>query len=202
MSTAPETIVFIHGLWMTPRSSSPVLRNPFNRGKAIPLDEKQFHYAFANTLSQEESDEIYKRYHVPAAASVLFDIAFANLHRHPIRRSTSSATIARRCSSSPSTRTTSFRRTQAATTPRSTRSRAQSPSSRSSTDGRTSRAHPAGKRSPTSPSTGRRGMPAPRRRRSPAPQPATSSRREPARGALRGSLVLRRLCAPGRPRRP
>jgi pimeloyl-ACP methyl ester carboxylesterase len=68
----------------TLKASSPVLRNPFNRGKAVPLDAKQFHYAFANTLSQEESDEIYKRYHVPAAASVLFEIAFANLHRHPL----------------------------------------------------------------------------------------------------------------------
>jgi pimeloyl-ACP methyl ester carboxylesterase len=68
----------------TLKASSPVLRNPFNRGKAIPLDENQFHYAFANTLSQEESNAIHERYHVPAAASVLFDIAFANLHRHPI----------------------------------------------------------------------------------------------------------------------
>ena len=62
----------------TLKASSPVLANPFNRGKAIPLDEKQFHYAFANTLSQEESDEIYRRYHVPAAASVLF--------RHRVRQ--------------------------------------------------------------------------------------------------------------------
>ena len=68
----------------TLKASSPVLRNPFNRGKAIPLDENQFHYAFANTLTQDESNAIYERYHVPAAASVLFDIAFANLHRHPI----------------------------------------------------------------------------------------------------------------------
>jgi pimeloyl-ACP methyl ester carboxylesterase len=66
----------------TLKSSSPVLRNPFNKGKAIPLDAKQFHYAFANTLSQEESDAIYKRYHVPAAATVLFEVAFANLHLH------------------------------------------------------------------------------------------------------------------------
>ena len=66
----------------TLKASSPVLLNPFNRGKAIPLDEKQFHYAFANTLSQEESDAIYERYHVPAAATVLFEVAFANLHFH------------------------------------------------------------------------------------------------------------------------
>jgi len=66
----------------TLKSASPVLANPFNRGKAIPLDKKQFHYAFANTLSQEESDAIYERYHVPAAATVLFEVAFANLHLH------------------------------------------------------------------------------------------------------------------------
>lgn len=66
----------------TLRSASPMLRNPFNRGKAIPLDQKQFHYAFANTLSQEESDAIYERYHVPAASTVLFEVAFANLHFH------------------------------------------------------------------------------------------------------------------------
>jgi len=66
----------------TLKSASPVLGNPFNRGKAIPLDAKQFHYAFANTLSQEESDAIHERYHVPAAATVLFEVAFANLHFH------------------------------------------------------------------------------------------------------------------------
>jgi len=66
----------------TLKSSSPVLLNPFNRGKAIPLDEKQFHYAFGNTMSQEESDAIYQRYHVAAAATVLFEVAFANLHFH------------------------------------------------------------------------------------------------------------------------
>ena len=65
----------------TIKVSSPVLRNPFRRGKAVPLSAKQFRYAFANTLTREESDEIYKRYHVPAASGVLFDIAFANLHR-------------------------------------------------------------------------------------------------------------------------
>lgn len=65
----------------TLRAAWPVLRNPFNRGKAVPLSPKKFHYAFANTLSREESDTIYERYHVPAAATVLFEGAFANLHR-------------------------------------------------------------------------------------------------------------------------
>jgi hypothetical protein len=34
----------------TLKSLSPVLRNPFNKGRAIPLDKKQFHYAFGNTM--------------------------------------------------------------------------------------------------------------------------------------------------------
>lgn len=59
----------------------PVLGNPFNPGKATPLSPEQFHYAFANTLSREESDKIHERYHVPCANRVLFETAFANAHR-------------------------------------------------------------------------------------------------------------------------
>jgi pimeloyl-ACP methyl ester carboxylesterase len=66
----------------TLRSSRPVLGNPFNRRKATPLSAKQFHYAFGNTLSRAESDEIYRRYHVPSANRVLFQIAFSNLSRN------------------------------------------------------------------------------------------------------------------------
>src|SRR5262245_2529611 len=46
------------------------------------LDEKQFHYAFANTLSQEESDKIREHYAVPGPAEVLKEGAFANFMRH------------------------------------------------------------------------------------------------------------------------
>ena len=67
----------------TIRAARPVLGNPFNRGKASPLNTKQFRYAFGNTLTQAESDKIYERYYVPAANSVLFDAAFANFHRNP-----------------------------------------------------------------------------------------------------------------------
>src|SRR5215210_3267173 len=34
----------------------PILRNPANRHKAVGFTQEQFHYAFANTLSREESD--------------------------------------------------------------------------------------------------------------------------------------------------
>jgi pimeloyl-ACP methyl ester carboxylesterase len=47
----------------------------------VPLTPEEFHYAFANTLTREESDAIYRRYHVPAAGTVLREYAFANFRR-------------------------------------------------------------------------------------------------------------------------
>jgi len=70
----------------TLRATRPVLANPLNRGKATGLTAKQFHYAFTNTLSEEESQQVYERYHVPAANRVLFQGALANLSpRSPVK---------------------------------------------------------------------------------------------------------------------
>ena len=66
----------------TLKAAAPAL-NPFKRGKPVPLTAKEFHYAFANTMSDEESQALYERYCVPAATGVLADIALANLHRNP-----------------------------------------------------------------------------------------------------------------------
>jgi pimeloyl-ACP methyl ester carboxylesterase len=60
------------------RASFPVLRNPANRHKAVPFTPEQFHYAFANTLSEEESAEVYERYHVPAPGGFLWGGVLAN----------------------------------------------------------------------------------------------------------------------------
>ncbi len=64
----------------TIKVAAPAL-SPFKKDQAVPLTPKEFHYAFANTLSQAESDAIYRRYHVPAAGTVLREYAFANFHR-------------------------------------------------------------------------------------------------------------------------
>jgi pimeloyl-ACP methyl ester carboxylesterase len=64
----------------TIKVAAPAL-NPFKGDKPVPLTSKEFHYAFTNTLSQEDSDAIYARYHVPAATTVLKEYAFANVHR-------------------------------------------------------------------------------------------------------------------------
>src|SRR6266851_4402250 len=41
------------------KSASPVLGNPANRNKAIPLTYEQFRYAFANAVSEDEAKELY-----------------------------------------------------------------------------------------------------------------------------------------------
>jgi pimeloyl-ACP methyl ester carboxylesterase len=66
----------------TLKVAAPAL-NPLKRGKPVPLTAKEFHYAFANTMSETESNALYQRYAVPAASGVLADIALANLHRNP-----------------------------------------------------------------------------------------------------------------------
>jgi pimeloyl-ACP methyl ester carboxylesterase len=64
----------------TIKVAAPAL-SPFKKDQAVPLTPKEFHYAFANTLTREESDAIYRRYHVPAAGTVLREYAFADFHR-------------------------------------------------------------------------------------------------------------------------
>jgi non-heme chloroperoxidase len=62
------------------RSASPVLRNPRNRHRAVPLTYDQFHYAFANAVSEDEAKELYAKFAVPAPGEPLFQAAAANLN--------------------------------------------------------------------------------------------------------------------------
>jgi non-heme chloroperoxidase len=62
------------------RSSSPVLGNPANRNRAVPLTYDQFRYAFANAVGEDEARELYDTYAVPAAGKPLFQAATANLN--------------------------------------------------------------------------------------------------------------------------
>ena len=64
----------------TVRVTLPALINPANNHKAVPLSPEQFHYAFTNTLSEEESLAVYDRYAVPGPDHVLFQAAFANFN--------------------------------------------------------------------------------------------------------------------------
>jgi non-heme chloroperoxidase len=62
------------------KSASPVLGNPANRSRAVPLTYEQFRYGFANAVSEEEAKELHETYAVPASALPLFQAASANLN--------------------------------------------------------------------------------------------------------------------------
>jgi pimeloyl-ACP methyl ester carboxylesterase len=61
------------------RATFPVLKNPANLHHAVPITPKQFHYAFTNTLTEEESQAAYDRYAVPVPGRILFQGGLANL---------------------------------------------------------------------------------------------------------------------------
>ena len=62
------------------RAASPVLTNPLNRGRAVPLTFDQFRYAFANAVSEDEARELYDTFAVPAPGEPIFQAAAANLN--------------------------------------------------------------------------------------------------------------------------
>jgi non-heme chloroperoxidase len=62
------------------KSSSPVLGNPANRNRAVPLTYEQFRYAFANAVTEDEAKQLYNEFAVPAAGAPLFQAATANLN--------------------------------------------------------------------------------------------------------------------------
>jgi non-heme chloroperoxidase len=62
------------------KSASPVLHNPANRSRAVPLTYDQFRYAFANAVGEDEAHELYHTYAVPGSGVPLFQAASANLN--------------------------------------------------------------------------------------------------------------------------
>jgi non-heme chloroperoxidase len=62
------------------KSSRPVLGNPANRSRAVPLTYEQFRYAFANAVPEEEARSLYEEFAVPASGAPLFQAATANLN--------------------------------------------------------------------------------------------------------------------------
>jgi non-heme chloroperoxidase len=62
------------------KSAFPVLGNPANRNRAVPLTYDQFRYGFANAVSEEEAQALYKEFAVPAPGAPLFQAATANFN--------------------------------------------------------------------------------------------------------------------------
>lgn len=62
------------------KSASPILANPINYGRAVPLTFEQFQYAFGNAVDESEARALYEAYAVPAPGAPLFQAAAANLN--------------------------------------------------------------------------------------------------------------------------
>jgi pimeloyl-ACP methyl ester carboxylesterase len=61
------------------KSTFPVLRNPANHHRAVGYTHEQWHYAFTNTFTEDESRALYRRYHIPASGRILWEASLANL---------------------------------------------------------------------------------------------------------------------------
>src|SRR4051795_2509308 len=62
------------------KSAKPVLGNPLNRHRAVPLTYDQFRYGFANAVEEDEAKALYEEFAVPASGAPLFQAATANLN--------------------------------------------------------------------------------------------------------------------------
>jgi non-heme chloroperoxidase len=62
------------------KAAFPVLGNPANRHRAVPLTYDQFRYAFANAVPEDEARQLYDTFAVPASGAPLFQAATANLN--------------------------------------------------------------------------------------------------------------------------
>jgi len=75
------------GVKVTPpsqiKSIFPILRHPGSREGLAPFTHEQFHYAFTNTFSEEESLQIYERYYIPAPARIVWTGVLANFQPGP-----------------------------------------------------------------------------------------------------------------------
>ena len=54
------------------RATFPILNNPANRHRAAGFTPDQFHYAFTNTMSAEESRKVYDRYYIAAPGGIVW----------------------------------------------------------------------------------------------------------------------------------
>ncbi len=62
------------------KSARPVLGNPANRNRAVPLTFEQFRFGFANAVSEDEAKALYETFAVPASGAPIFQAASANLN--------------------------------------------------------------------------------------------------------------------------
>ena len=62
------------------KAAFPVLGNPANRHRAVPLTFDQFRFAFANAVPEVEARQLYDTFAVPASGAPLFQAATENFN--------------------------------------------------------------------------------------------------------------------------
>ncbi len=60
----------------------PVFKNPGNKHHAVSLTAEQFRYSFGNAVSEEESNDLFEKWAIPAPGKPLFEAAAANFSLH------------------------------------------------------------------------------------------------------------------------
>ena len=64
------------------RALWPVLKNPANRKRTVPLTFEQFRYAFANNMTEPDARAAYERDAIPGPGRPVFQAGFAALDPH------------------------------------------------------------------------------------------------------------------------
>jgi pimeloyl-ACP methyl ester carboxylesterase len=59
------------------KATFPVLAHPGK--KSVGFTHAQWHYAFTNTFADDESQRLYKRYHIPASGEIFWESVLANV---------------------------------------------------------------------------------------------------------------------------
>jgi non-heme chloroperoxidase len=62
------------------KAAFPVLGNPANRHRAVPLTFDQFRFAFANAVHEDEARQLYDTFVVPASGAPVFEAAAENVN--------------------------------------------------------------------------------------------------------------------------
>ena len=64
------------------KSTFPVLSRPGNRHKAVALTYEQFHYGFANNMTETEAKKAYDLYAIPDTGKPIFESLFDDFNRN------------------------------------------------------------------------------------------------------------------------
>jgi len=64
------------------KATFPVFKNPANKHHAISLTAEQFRYSFGNTLSEQESNDLYERWAISSPGRPLFEAGLAAFTPH------------------------------------------------------------------------------------------------------------------------